>query len=640
MRVSMKFKHLALILLFIPSLATAQYTSRLGRFQVDEIKGCAPFTVTITDANLTTVDQCTGGPFPAPNNPCDMTWDDGTVQQNTFTHTYTQPGTYTLSILYQSPLGSDDIEITVTPNTQPEFDIITCGNREVEVRVTDTNYDSYFIDFNDGTVEEVPSGNLAFANHTYAAAGGQTVSVRGKNVNAADNCTPPLTKPVNVLDVLPAPFIDALTVTGTSQIDLAFTTLPNILYRLEIAVNTGSFQTLQTLYNVSTTSVTNLTPDNNYYCFRLGAFDPCNNTLAYSNTICSANFDATPVSNAINLVWTTSTSGVANFTINRDGNSIGSSAGLSFQDNTVDCTITYSYQLITNYTNGSQSTSLVKSATAFSNDVPTAIEDVTAVVGNGNVDLVWQQDPAFQTTQYRIYRKSGSGNLNLIDNASGAQFTDPAYTTSDEFCYRIDYVDNCGNTSQPGIEVCPIRLSGSVNSKNEIRLDWSAYTGWQNGVDEYIVEKYDAEGVPLQVFNVSTNLFLEDDIVDVANQQYVYIVVANANDGGLGQAVSNEITVTKNPNIFYPTAFTPDGVGDIRNEVFKVFGQFVETFEMNIFNRWGELLFTTTDINQGWDGNFRGKPQPEGTYAFIATLTDFEGRTFKRSGSVVLLRKK
>lgn len=627
----MRVRYFLILFFCIPLFSVAQYDSRLGRFQVDEKMGCAPFTVNI---HHVLPGHCFDGGLA-----CAISWGDGTPAQQDSTYTYTQPGTYTITITYTSPLGTDDIEVTVTPNTQPDFDIITCGNREVEVRVTDTNYDSYFINFNDGTEEEVPSGNLAFANHPYAAAGAQTISVRGNNIDAADNCTP-LTKPVNVLDVLPPPFIDALTVASTSQIDLAFTALPNILYRLEIAVNTGSFQTLQTLYNVSTATVTNLTPDNNYYCFRLGAFDPCNNIIVYSNTICSANFDATPVNNAVNLAWTTSTSGVTNFTINRDGSSIGSPGGLTFTDNNVECTIDYSYQLITNYTNGSQSTSLSKSATAFSNDVPTAVEDVSAVVGNGSVEMTWLQDPAFQTTQYRIYRKSGSGNFSLLDNAAITQFTDPAYSTNDEYCYRIDYVDNCGNSSLPGIEVCPIRLSGSVNSENEIRLDWSAYTGWQNGVNEYIVEKYDAEGVPLQVFNVGTNLFYEDAVVDVTNQQYVYVVVANANDAGLGQAISNEITITKNPNIFYPTAFTPDGLGDIRNEVFKVFGQFVETFEMNIFNRWGELLFTTTDINQGWDGNFRGKPQPEGTYAFSATLTDFEGRTFKRSGSFVLLRKK
>ena len=118
------------------------------------------------------------------------------------------------------------------------------------------------------------------------------------------------------------------------------------------------------------------------------------------------------------------------------------------------------------------------------------------------------------------------------------------------------------------------------------------------------------------------------------------MVRAVANDPGLGQAISNEITMVKEPNLFYPKAFTPDNQGPMENEVFKVFGQFIVNFEMKIFNRWGEMLFTTKDINQGWDGKFKGITQPEGTYAFIANITDLAGRKSTRSGSVVLLKKK
>jgi gliding motility-associated-like protein len=92
--------------------------------------------------------------------------------------------------------------------------------------------------------------------------------------------------------------------------------------------------------------------------------------------------------------------------------------------------------------------------------------------------------------------------------------------------------------------------------------------------------------------------------------------------------------------LYYPTAFTPDKQGPASNEIFKVFGQYIDRFEMKIYNRWGELLFVSDNLDTGWDGTFRGKEQPEGTYAFVASLTDLAGRSFTRSGSVVLLRKK
>ncbi len=94
-----KASFIGLFFLFTAVSAHAQYLSRLGRFSVDEIKGCAPLTVTILDANLITTGQCTAG------FPCLMTSGDGSAaQQNQFIITYTQPGTYTLSVLYQNEI--------------------------------------------------------------------------------------------------------------------------------------------------------------------------------------------------------------------------------------------------------------------------------------------------------------------------------------------------------------------------------------------------------------------------------------------------------------------------------------------------------------------------------------------------------
>jgi gliding motility-associated-like protein len=50
-------------------------------------------------------------------------------------------------------------------------------------------------------------------------------------------------------------------------------------------------------------------------------------------------------------------------------------------------------------------------------------------------------------------------------------------------------------------------------------------------------------------------------------------------------------------------------------------------------------MFLTTDIQQGWDGTYKGNKMPEGTYVYIAKFVDTAGRTLKLSGNVVLLRK-
>ena len=108
-------------------MAHAQYISFGGKFQVDEVKGCAPFTITVT---------------PDPSFPCDVNFacaafyeDDKTsvpLINPPFTHTYTQPGIYTLKILRQTLY--DSIIIEVTANTVPQFQVYTCENNEVSVK--------------------------------------------------------------------------------------------------------------------------------------------------------------------------------------------------------------------------------------------------------------------------------------------------------------------------------------------------------------------------------------------------------------------------------------------------------------------------------------------------------------------------
>jgi len=623
-------------LILLPLTGFGQYVSTGGRFEVDEKKGCAALTVTITNANLITTGECTG------LKPCDMVWGDGTPnQQNVFTHTYTQPGTYTLQVNYQN-IGPDQIQIVVRPNLPPEFNLFTCNGNQVQVRVTDTNYDAYIINYNDATPEVmVPKGSGAVANHAYGSGGTKNISVRGKDVNADDNCVSN-TKPVVALATLPTPFIDELRIVSSTQIEQALATGSNIQYRLEIATNNNTtFQLAQTIYNSTTATLPNLRPDDNYYCFRLGAFDMCTNTTtAYSNIICSTNFDLSVQNNVNNLTWVTHPAGISNFTVTRNGTAIATPPASPFNDTNISCQTSYCYQVTSNYGNGSRSISAEKCGTAISTDVPTATENITAIVGSNNVALTWQQDAAFAPVTYRVLRKTGSGSFSQLAQTTVANYTDTQYSTDDQLCYLVNYTDVCGNVSAPGIEACPIRLTGNLSDDNAITLTWSAYTGWRNGVNRYIVEKYNATGTLLQSFNTGTSTTLLDDVSDPANQVYRYVVKADANDAGLGQSVSNEIRVIKEPKLYYPTAFTPDRQGPASNEVFKVFGQYIAAFEMKIYNRWGELLFISDNLNIGWDGTFKGKDQPEGTYAFVARLTDLAGRTFTRTGSVVLLRKK
>jgi len=617
-----------------------QYTSRLGRFQVDQVRGCAPFTITITNTNLITTGECT------PGKPCLMDYlgnNNPGLPQNLFTFTYTTPGTYKL-IVYYGSIGPDDITVTVDPNIAPAFDIFTCAGAKVSINITDRTYDSYDIDFNsDGTIDSsIPSGNNQVASFSYGTPSppNYNISVKGKKLNAASNCNAQV-QPFTALAVLPVPAISTLTATDPATLQLGFTPQPNIEYHAEIAFNnSNNFQQYQTLYGVTTMTASNLTVDKSYYCFRLSAFDPCANANTYSSPVCSHDFALTLASAQDQLNWQTSSLGISSIQITRNSSPLATVSGTtsSYPDNAIVCKTKYCYQLISLYAGGATSTSLEKCGTSFTTAIPTPINNTSSVVSNNNaqVDLTWLQDPAFTPLHYNIFRLQGRGAYVLQDTTKTRQFTDLTY--QEGYCYKINYTDNCGNDSPPGLPSCPIVLQGSLDEANNVVLQWKGYKGWVQGVKNYTVQKYNEQGQLLQTFNAGGDSTYTDVVQDDVNQVLLYTITATAVEAGVSVSVSNEIKVTKNVNLYYPTAFNPDSKAAAVNRTFSVKGHFIVSMKLQIFDRWGSLVFIS-DKNEPWEGKREGTTMPDATYVWTAEGTDLTGSTFKKAGTVVLIRK-
>jgi len=92
-------------------------------------------------------------------------------------------------------------------------------------------------------------------------------------------------------------------------------------------------------------------------------------------------------------------------------------------------------------------------------------------------------------------------------------------------------------------------------------------------------------------------------------------------------------------SVYIPNSFSPNGDGI--NEIFKLSGvlQGVKGYEITIFNRWGEILFATKDVNKGWDGTYQGKPVQEGFYNYSMRYTDyFVSKWYINNNTVYLMR--
>jgi gliding motility-associated-like protein len=89
-------------------------------------------------------------------------------------------------------------------------------------------------------------------------------------------------------------------------------------------------------------------------------------------------------------------------------------------------------------------------------------------------------------------------------------------------------------------------------------------------------------------------------------------------------------------SIFIPDAFTPNGDG--LNDRFKVIANFIQDYHILIFNRWGQLLFESHDINDSWNGKYDGNEAPGAVYTYIIEVKGANNKKVKRLGRITLVR--
>lgn len=116
----------------------------------------------------------------------------------------------------------------------------------------------------------------------------------------------------------------------------------------------------------------------------------------------------------------------------------------------------------------------------------------------------------------------------------------------------------------------------------------------------------------------------------------VYYLRGITTEGCIGYD-SLHIKVYKGPAIYVPTAFSPNG--DAANDLLRPIVPGIKKLDyFSVYNRAGQLMFSTATPGKGWDGRFNGMPQPPGAYAWIIQVQDYLGHTQRQKGMVMLLR--
>jgi gliding motility-associated-like protein len=157
------------------------------------------------------------------------------------------------------------------------------------------------------------------------------------------------------------------------------------------------------------------------------------------------------------------------------------------------------------------------------------------------------------------------------------------------------------------------------------------------------------EGLPISIQNLTTNGFVYDwffsdggtssimhptHVFDSAGTYYVTLVAEDAK--GCIDSITKPIFIQKEFYIYIPNTFIPDD--DRYNEYFS--GSFigVKSVEIYVFNRWGEQIYESKDLNFKWDGTYNGNDVQEGTYSWLLKYKRGVGNTEILTGHINVLR--
>ena len=126
-------------------------------------------------------------------------------------------------------------------------------------------------------------------------------------------------------------------------------------------------------------------------------------------------------------------------------------------------------------------------------------------------------------------------------------------------------------------------------------------------------------------------------VVHSYNETKLYtacLVVVNS--FGCTDTVCQTIDYKIIPNVDVPNAFTPNGDGV--NDQVHVKGFGIKNISWKIYNRWGTLVFQSSNFKQGWDGKYQGQLQPQDVYAYVLDVEFVNGEKFVKKGDITLLR--
>ena len=291
----------------------------------------------------------------------------------------------------------------------------------------------------------------------------------------------------------------------------------------------------------------------------------------------------------------------------------------------LDNSLTAYPDAVTNATTEYQVTAVIGGCSAIDNVI---VKAVPYPLSNAGSDRLICHDAS---VQLQGYTDGSSFAWSSPETLNDASTLDPVANPSGTTPYILYSYDTKG-CPKPGTDTVLITMLPEIQ----------AFAGHDTAVVIGQPLQLEASGGVAYSWFPSTSL----SAYDIANPVAVY----NTPSTGILYKVyiSNEaecvdsafITVkvfSTRPTVFVPTAFTPNSDG--RNDRLRPIAAGIKDIEyFNVYNRWGELVFSTRRNGEGWDGSVNGQPQGTGTFVWVVKATDYNGSAYFQKGVSTLIR--
>lgn len=273
------------------------------------------------------------------------------------------------------------------------------------------------------------------------------------------------------------------------------------------------------------------------------------------------------------------------------------------------------------------------------------IENVTLEEKNIILNCKFDVSSDFRT--YVLYKaENNTKDFVALDTIRLQSISSQYYTYVDTAAYKKDTIttykvsvfDNCGIELTNSQMVTPIRLHLLELDELQNRIEWDDETLL---VDEYTIWRQINGGIEeaLQVVSADQNSFVDDLHANFkSNFSQCYRVESKKTIGEKSySSFSNRVCIEKQYKLLIPNAFNPFS-DVVENQEFKPKYAFLSgTYKLEIIDRFGTCIFTSNDINKGWDGLHKGSNAPTGMYHYKIVIDLPNGEHIEKTGSVHLL---